>query len=230
MQLPLTQPIALLIGIFIEFADAANGPTVMAQFVIIAMGVDMIDKWYAIRLTNEAAKPDRFRWVEIGKRDGRYLRSLDLEKSVIQSSMDAIDVELYIPMKKRTIVHPRTKKRIERYRPMFEGFGFVRGVVSFHKLDDANGVIGVLRDAEGRPLEIPPADMDDVRFAEVFTNKQTAVGRTVHVKSGYCMGQDVRIDAVTSRRTIKTMAVFLGGLTKVEINVDDLDDVNYLAA
>jgi len=170
--------------------------------------------WYAIR-TNP-------------KCEGRAIRSLGGE-----------GFEPYFPTAKQLVVHHRTRKLIEKERPLFVGYVFlpVEHGRLFHvgKVRGCDGVRGIMGVC-GTPRRIPPGEFAQVvqeetrirdRFEEMKRRRTSQdhtyrIGDKVHVKSGPFTGFQGEVVDARSRRAIKVLTEIFGRMTEVAVPLDYL--------
>lgn len=185
--------------------------------------------WHVIRLGYGALRPHK----------------LFTGQTVVERSLREAGISFYLPFEHKTIVHPKTKKKITRDFPLMPGYGFVENVSNFEALRKCNGVTDVIKSA-GFPVPIRRDLVKEVMDAEAAVNaeherKEAAraareamgtratvaqafpVNSTARVKQGHLLaGQEVFINAATGRATIKGVIEALNGMS-VEIEVSSLE-------
>jgi len=180
--------------------------------------------WHVIRLLPNALKADKAnpRW------------------SVVERSLTDGGFAFYLPFENKTLIHHRTKKRIERRFPLMPGYGFVEGVTNFEALRQCDGVMDVIKSA-GAPVPIPATEVRDIAAAEHAVNAEHErkeanrkarealgtraalsnafpVNTTVRVKTGHLLaGESFVVDAATGRATIKGI---IGRLNNMSVEID----------
>lgn len=180
--------------------------------------------WHVIRLLSNALKADKAnpRW------------------SVVERSLTDGGFAFYLPFENKTIIHHRTKKKIERRFPLMPGYGFVEGVTNFEALRQCDGVMDVIKSA-GAPVPIPATEVRDIAQAEHAVNAEHErkeanrkarealgtraalsnafpVNTTVRVKQGHLLaGESFVVDAATGRATIKGI---IGRLNNMSVEID----------
>jgi transcription antitermination factor NusG len=185
--------------------------------------------WHVIRLATGALRPHK----------------LFTGFTVVERSLRDAGISFYLPFEHRTIVHPKTKKKIARDFPLMPGYGFVEGVTNFEALRQCDGVTDVIKSA-GRPVPIRASVVSDVMEAEQAVNAEHArkeaaqaarealgtrasvsqafpVNSRARVKPGHLLaGQEVFVSAATGRATIKGVIEALNGMA-VEIDATHLE-------
>jgi len=185
--------------------------------------------WHVIRLGYGALRPHK----------------LFTGFKVVERSLHDAGISFYLPFEHKTIVHPRTKKKIVRDFPLMPGYGFVENVTNFEALRQCDGVTDVIKSA-GRPVPIRATLVSEVMDAEAAVNaeherKQAAqaarealgtrasvsaafpVNSRARVKQGHLLGgQEIFINAATGRATIKGVIDALNGMS-VEIDAAYLE-------
>lgn len=185
--------------------------------------------WHVIRILGEALRPHKI-----------YTHSTTVERSLHDAG-----ISFYIPFARKTIVHHRTKKKIEMRFPLMLGYGFVQDVTNFEALRECKGVLDVIKSA-GRPVPIRAEVVSQVRVEEFAINEEHArkeaakaarealgtratvsqafpVNSRARIKQGHLLaGQEFVVGAATGRGTIKGVIDMLDGFS-VEIEAIHLE-------
>lgn len=123
--------------------------------------------WHVVRLRPGAQRQDR--------RDPRFMSA---ELDLLRNGFD-----FYCPVEVFDCVHPRTKKVIQRYRPLLPGYCFVSGVTNFWALSECKTVAGVLG-VSGTPLAVSERDVAAMRAEETAIFATLAGDRVKRRKAG----------------------------------------------
>lgn len=123
--------------------------------------------WHVVRLRPGAQR-----------QDSRDLRFMSVELDLLRNGFD-----FYCPVEVFDCIHPRTKKVIQRYRPLLPGYCFVSGVTNFWALSECKTVAGVLGIA-GAPLAVSERDIAAMRAEETAVFEALAVDRVKRRKAG----------------------------------------------
>lgn len=199
--------------------------------------------WYAARITGQATQVSSKKMIIYGPQGGSHqYRVPDIDGRMnIEVALDALDLEYFLPMLHYEIPHRRKRGEwITLSEPIIPGYVFVRHITNWRALEQAEGVVGILR-CGPESVRIPGIDIHRLRMAEWecyldFERKRQLrldppkkrLGRkyiegsrhsVIHKRLGR---MDITISSVTSRNTIKAIADKLG---KVEIGVDDIEKV-----
>ena len=200
--------------------------------------------WYAIQLASGALLPAKQAYIEVGPRDGRYLKRRALDRSVICNSCERAGVELYVPVERYSFIHHRSKKLVERERALIPGYAFVQGVTDFQELENLEGVAGVMTNGAGQPPTIiPPGEVENLKRieGEIFelekkkradrefqkkkiTRRQLSKiypsGQSFAVKPGHFLeGKRGKIVGHTGRKEIKAVIDLLNKMVKADLRI-----------
>lgn len=184
--------------------------------------------WHVIKLGYGALRPHR----------------LFTNQTIVERSLRQAGISFYLPFEHKTIIIPKTKKKVVRDFPLMPGYGFVENVTNFEALRKCDGVTDVIKSA-GRPVPIRVTLVQDVMQAEAAVNAEYArreaaqaarealgtrasvsaafpVNSRVRVKQGHLLaGQEIFISAATGRGTIKGIMTALDGMhNDMDVEID----------
>lgn len=111
--------------------------------------------WWVIRLSSDAYS---------AASKGRVRIERDLEES---------EIKYYIPWQHKTIIHHRSKKRMERRFPLIRGYAFVAQMPDIGEILSVDNVYGVLTaERSGKPFPLPVEQIERVKEVEELLQQQ----------------------------------------------------------
>lgn len=125
--------------------------------------------WYAVKTAPGAQLPQREYQVETTRsaKGYRIVPSLNPNASAVERALKENGFTFYMPVEKRLV---RDRRRTDLWKvrrfALMVGYLFVKDPHDWMLLGQTPGVAGVLRSAEGRPLEVDLKDILVVRAAE----------------------------------------------------------------
>jgi transcription antitermination factor NusG len=136
-------------------------------------------RWYAVRCIPGSQKPKREYKTESttldrkGKPRGKGYRivpKMNYDLSMVERALEAAGFAYYMPAEKRLIRDRRHTDlwKIRRFALMV-GYVFVRDPEDWGKLAETEGVLGIVRDADGRELPIDIMEIMAIRAIEAKT-------------------------------------------------------------
>lgn len=179
-------------------------------------------KWNAIRLAPRALMP-RCAYIRRPTRHGgSRLETMRSANSALEIDLRELGIGYYLPMERKTIRNPKSKKEIERAFPLTPGYAFVRDIHDYAALESAKTVVCVVRCADQVPVVIPEFEIDQLREAEHAINEENRLrqiaakmnrrqlkkrfpsGSTIRITRGHLLaGEVVTVEAATGRKTIR---------------------------
>ncbi|WP_181408225.1 transcription termination/antitermination NusG family protein [Pararhizobium mangrovi] len=171
--------------------------------------------------------------------DKRFFR---VERDLMEAGFD-----FYLPMEVWDQVHHRSKKLMQKRRPLVHGYVFLANVQNFWALSEVKtigGIIGV----QGRPLTMADAEVEIIRQAETAIFNELALqriqrradkdrltqkrlskhfphGTPIEITDGFLKGEAGRVIRTTGRRTVQIALDRLANLGTIELNVDGMQRV-----
>jgi len=199
--------------------------------------------WYAARISGHATRVANQRMIFHGPKGGSYqflLPDID-HRTNIEVALDALDLEYFLPMASKEFPHRRKRGVwVTEREPILPGYVFVRNVRDWQALQFADGVIDILRCGHEN-VRIPALDIHRLRMVEweCYVEYERARAHRVdppkkrlgrkyiegsrhHVYHKRLGGLDFTVLSVTGRQTIRAIIDKLG---KIELSVDDIEDV-----
>lgn len=125
--------------------------------------------WYAVKTAPGAQLPQREYQVETTRsvKGYRIVPSLNPNSSAVERALKDNGFTFYMPAEKRLV---RDRRRTDLWKvrrfALMVGYLFVKDPHDWLLLAETPGVAGVLRSAEGRPLEVDLKEMLIVRATE----------------------------------------------------------------
>ena len=192
--------------------------------------------WYAIRISGQASRVSRRRIIFAGPKGGRHQFIVpDInQKTNIETALDDLGIDYFIPMAIEEIPHRRNRSvAVTRRVPLIPGYAFVQHVHDWQRLEEAYGVVGVLR-CGLENVRITDRDIHALRMIEwqcycdyldppKDRTKRRFIEGSKHLLNHKTIGlMNVTILSVTNRKTVKAFSDWLG---KIEFAVDDVEEV-----
>jgi hypothetical protein len=162
--------------------------------------------WYAVKTAPGAQLPQREYQVETTRSSKGYriVPSLNANISAVERSLKENGFTFYMPAEKRLV---RDRRRTDLWKvrrfALMVGYLFVKDPHDWLLLSETPGVAGVLRSAEGRPLEIPIEEILMVRAAEAQAEVEfDRASRVARQKLRRKAKADARLEALIDRLDI----------------------------
>ena len=191
--------------------------------------------WYAVRISGQATRVSHRRIIFAGPKGGthQYLVPDINQKTNIEVELDHLGVDYFLPMAISEAPHRRKRNvMVTRRTPLLPGYVFVQHVPDWQRLEDADGVVGVLKCGPDN-VRIPSRDIHDLRMIEwqAFcdyvdppkdrTRRRFIEGARMQISHKRLGSMGVEIISVTSRNTIRVIADRLGTF---EFAVDEVHE------
>ncbi|MCO6407347.1 transcription termination/antitermination NusG family protein [Hoeflea alexandrii] len=200
--------------------------------------------WYAVRISGQATRVSHRRIIFTGPKGGshQYLVPDINQKTNIEVELEHQGIEYFLPMSISEAPHRRKRNvMVTRRAPLLPGYVFVQHVPDWQRLEDAEGVVGVLKCGLDN-VRIPSRDIHDLRmiewqaFCDYLDPPEDREKRAVHDRfvegarymiSHKTYGQiPVTILSITNRNRVKAIADKLG---RIDFLPADIDEVNEAA-
>jgi len=171
--------------------------------------------WYAVKTAPGAQLAQREYQVETTRsvKGYRIVPSLNPHVSAVERALKDNGFIFYMPAEKRLV---RDRRRTDLWKvrrfALMVGYLFVKDPHDWLLLEETPGVAGVLRSAEGRPLEVALEDVLVVRAAEAQAEVEfDRASRAARQKLRQKAKTDARLQALVEKLDIAGLVTVLEG-------------------
>lgn len=160
---------------------------------------------------------------------------------MVEHALRRAGIGHYCPIELWEVVHWKTKKKILHRRPLLQGWIFLADITDWPAIERIPEILGPIRSFDQTPMPIRSEEVERIQEAEgsirrafeemrrnrAMTRDRVAAmypsGSVANIVHGPFKGQQIRIEAAASRRTVKAVLEMLGGSVPMEINITDLE-------